>query len=143
MMAYWINTVSRDHVQIGMAGGFTQANHGKSTNLKRLSKGDLIAFYSSRTSLQNGEPVQQFTALARVIDDAPYQVEMRPDFHPWRRRVEPLSCRETAIRPLLEQLSFIQDKQRWGYPFRLGLFAIPAADFAVITAAMGAVDYEK
>ena len=34
-MAYWINTVSRDHVQIGMAGGFTQANHGKATNLKR------------------------------------------------------------------------------------------------------------
>ena len=30
-MSYWINTVSRDHVQRGVAGGFTQANHGKPT----------------------------------------------------------------------------------------------------------------
>ncbi|MEZ4676270.1 MAG: EVE domain-containing protein [Caldilineaceae bacterium] len=64
-MKYWINSVSLDHVQLGMAGGFTQANHGKSTNLKRLQRDDLIAFYSSRTSLHNGEPLQQFTAIAR------------------------------------------------------------------------------
>ena len=137
-MAYWINTVSRDHVQIGMAGGFTQANHGKATNLKRLTKGDLIAFYSSRTSLQHGQPLQCFTALVRVTDDVPYQAEMTPDFHPWRRRVEVLPAQETPIHPLIAQLSFIHDKKRWGYPFRMGLFAIPAADFALIVEAMGA-----
>ncbi len=136
-MAYWINTVSRDHVQIGLAGGFTQANHGKATNLKRLAKGDLIAFYSARTSLQHGRPLQHFTALARVTDDRPYQATMTPDFHPWRRRVEGLPAQETPIHPLLAQLSFIHDKTRWGYPFRMGLFAIPAADFALIATAMG------
>lgn len=135
-MAYWINTVSRDHVQIGLAGGFTQANHGKSTNLKPLTKGDLIAFYSPRTSLHDGQPLQHFTALVRVIDDIPYQAEMTPDFHPWRRRVEVLPAQETPIHPLIAQLSFIHDKSRWGYPFRMGLFAIPAADFGLIAAAM-------
>jgi len=36
----------------------------------------------------------------------------------------------------LERLSFIRDKQRWGYPFRAGLIAIPAEDFAIIASAM-------
>lgn len=133
---YWINTVSRDHVRLGLASGFTQANHGKATTLKCLAQGDLIVFYSSRTGLNNGEPLQLFTAMARVTDEEPYQAAMTPDFHPWRRRVEAIPCTETPIRPLIEQLSFIQDKQRWGYPFRMGLFAIPADDFRTIADAM-------
>ena len=43
------------------------------------------------------------------------------------------------IRPLLPQLSFITDKQRWGYPFRRGLFEIDAADMAVIREALTGV----
>ena len=37
---YWINTISRDHVMIGEAGGFTQPGHGKNSGLKRLTRGD-------------------------------------------------------------------------------------------------------
>ena len=44
-MRYWVNTVSRDHVQHGVDGGFTQAGHGKATGLKRMAKGDRIVFY--------------------------------------------------------------------------------------------------
>ena len=43
---YWINTVSRDHVQRGVAGGFTQANHGKPNLLRRMARGDWLVFYS-------------------------------------------------------------------------------------------------
>lgn len=46
---YWVSTVSRDHVQTAVAGGFTQADHGKNTRLERLSKGDLQVFYSPKT----------------------------------------------------------------------------------------------
>lgn len=136
MINYWINTVSLDHVLLGMEGGFTQANHGRATNLKRLTKGDLIVFYSGRTSLNQGVPLQKFTAMARVIDEEPYQVTMGPDFHPWRRRVEPLSSIEVSIHPLIDQLTFIGDKQRWGFPFRRGLFPIPMQDFALIAQTM-------
>ena len=38
-MKYWINTVSRNHVLIGLNGGFTQADHGKNSRLKNLAKG--------------------------------------------------------------------------------------------------------
>ena len=131
-MTYWINTISRDHVRRGVGGGFTQANHGKSTILKRLKTGDWIVFYSPKTSYQDGEPLQAFTAIGQVKDDELYQVEMRPGFVPWRRNVKFQECQEVPIKPLLDELSFIKDKTHWGYMFRFGLFQIPEEDFPKI-----------
>ncbi len=136
MARYWMNTVSEDHVQAGVKGGFTQADHGKNTRLKRLTRGDYIIFYSPKTSLKDGKPLQAFTAIGTIEDDAPYQVEMTPEFHPWRRKVKFLASEEAEIKPLLEHLTFIKDKQRWGYPFRMGLFEIQKDDFELITNAM-------
>lgn len=137
-MRYWINTISKEHVARATAGGFTQADHGKSTRLKRLSKGDRIAFYSPRTALQGGEPLQHFTAIGEVTDDAPYQVEVSPDFQPWRRQMKFFGCTEAPIRPLIGDLDFITNKEQWGFPFRRGLFEISAHDFAAIASAMSA-----
>jgi hypothetical protein len=136
MARYWINTVSRDHVRSGVEGGFTQANHGRSTGLRRLAPGDLIAFYSPRTRYPDGEPLKHFTAIGRVIDDAPYQAEMTPTFHPWRRRVQFLECEEAPIQDLIGELTFLKDRARWGFAFRRGLFEIGAADFQRIARAM-------
>jgi hypothetical protein len=136
MAKYWINTVSRDHVHIGVAGGFTQANHGRPTMLRRLARGDLVAFYSPRTRYPEGEPLQRFTAVCRVVDDAPEQVEMTPTFHPWRRRVEFFESEEAPIKDLLGELAFIKDQTRWGYIFRRGLFEIGLEDFERIARAM-------
>jgi DNA-binding MarR family transcriptional regulator/predicted RNA-binding protein len=134
--AYWVSTISRDHVRLGVEGGFTQAGHGKASGLKRLKADDWLVFYSPRTSLQDGELLQAFTALGRVVDEELYQVETATGFTPWRRNVEFVSGVEAPIRPLIDQLSFIKDKRRWGYVFRFGLFKIPQEDFAVISQAM-------
>jgi hypothetical protein len=107
---YWINTISRAHVRIGAEGGFTQADHGKNTRLKRLGKGDLIAFYSPRTEFQSGEPLQAFTAIGRIADAEPYQVEMTPEFHPWRRSVDFFESEAAPIRPLIDELGFIRNE---------------------------------
>ena len=135
-MTYWINTVSADHVQRGVAGGFTQANHGKPHVLRRMAKDDWVVFYSPRTAFEHGEPLQAFTAIGRITDDAPYQAEVTPDFQPWRRNVVFLPCTTTPIRPLLERLQFITDPQRRGYKFRFGVFRIDEPDFLLIRAAM-------
>jgi hypothetical protein len=139
-MRYWINTISRSHVLIGREGGFTQADHGKQTRLKRLAKGDRIVFYSPRTEMQAGEPLQKFTAIGEVVDEVPYQVEMTPDFQPWRRQVRFLDADEAPIQPLIEQLEFISNKKSWGFPFRRGLFEIGEADFKAIARAMGTLE---
>ncbi len=133
---YWVSTISRDHVLLSVEGGFTQSGHGKASGLKRLKADDWMVYYSPRTSLRDGEPVQAFTAMGRVLDDDLYQVEQAPEFTPWRRNVEFVKSDEAPIRPLIDKLSFIRDKRRWGYVFRLGLFKIPQEDFAVISRAM-------
>ncbi len=136
MSRCWINTVSREHVLWGVEGGYTQADHGKNTRLRRLAPGDTLAFYSPRTQMRGGEPLQEFTALATVTGEEVFQVEMTPDFHPWRLAVTFHAVTPAPIKPLLPRLSFITDKQRWGYPFRRGLFEVDADDMAVIREAL-------
>jgi hypothetical protein len=135
---YWIGVASKDHVQIGAKAGFCQLCHGKSNPLKRLAPGDWIVYYSPRTTLSGGEPVQAFTALGRVLEGEPYPVDMGNGFIPHRRDVQFVSAQDAPIRPLSERLSFIKNKQSWGYAFRFGLLEIPESDFHLIAAAMSA-----
>jgi hypothetical protein len=136
-MRYWINTVSRSHVERGVAGGFTQAGHGKQSPLRRLGNGDGIIFYSPRTDYPDGDPLQAFTAIGTVIDDAPYEAEGEGE-RPWRRSVRFAECSETPIRPLIASLDFIRNKESWGVMFRRGLFEIGEADYLKIAEAMKA-----
>jgi hypothetical protein len=119
-MTNWMNTVSRDHVELGVQGRFTQANHGKPNMLRRMARGDWIVFYSPRNAYPDGAPLQAFTAIGRIADDEPYQVDVSPDFQPWRRSVDFLDCTET----------------RWGYRFRFGVFKIDDHDLELIRSAM-------
>lgn len=135
-MKYYINVISRDHVQRGVAGNFTQAGHGKPHALQRLKTADWLLFYSSKTAYENGVPLQAFTALGQVKDEVLYQVDTTSSWAPWRRNVTFHACIETPIKPLLGKLSFILDKTHWGYVFRSGFFEIPAADFDIIRHAM-------
>lgn len=133
---FWINAVSLDHVQIGVAGGFVQSDHGAPTRLRWLHEGDWIAMYSPRVGRRAGAPVQAFTALGQVVDAEPYQVRLTVDVEPWRRRVVWQPVTPADVRPLLPHLGFVIDKVQWGYPFRRGLFRIDAADFEVIAGSM-------
>jgi predicted RNA-binding protein len=63
---------------------------------------------------------------------------MGNNFIPHRRDVRFVEARETPIRPMIEDLSFIKNKQSWGYIFRFGLLEIPEVDFQLIVTAMGA-----
>ena len=95
-------------------------------------------FYSPRTAYPDGEPLQRFTAIARVTDDEPHQVDVRPDFHPWRRNVESIPASEAPVKPLIKDLAFIRDKSRWGFVFRRGMFEVGEDDFRRIATAMDA-----
>jgi predicted RNA-binding protein len=135
-MPYWIGVVSRDHVKIGVTGGFIQLNHGKKAPLQKLQAGDSLIMYSPRTSYPDGETLQSFTAIGTIVSAEIYQVEMSPEFKPFRVDVHFHACREAQIRPLINELSFIKNKTHWGAAFRFGQVKIPAADFALIARAM-------
>ena len=129
----WIACISLDHVLLGVEGGFTQADHGRDTRLRRLGRGDRVAFYSARTALREGRRLQQFTALGVVADDEPWRAG--PHGH-WRRRVDFEDVAAVPVRPLLPVLGFVDDEERWGLPFRRGLFEVQAGDLAAIAGAM-------
>ena len=137
---FWVGVVSREHVQRGVEGGFIQLNHGKKAPLQRMRAGDGLVMYSPRTSYPSGESLQQFTAIGVVVTGQTYQVEMADDFKPYRVDVSFFESTEATIRPLIEQLSFIKNKTRWGATFRFGYIKVPAADFALVAKAMGVDD---
>jgi hypothetical protein len=140
---YWIGVISKAHAQLGVKGGFIQLNHGKKEPLQRLHAGDYIIIYSPRESYPDGSVLQHFTAIGRIMTGDIYQVEMAPDFKPYRLDVGFMKCHETPIKPLIHSLSFIKNKTRWGAAFRFGHLKIPAEDFKIIAEAMGAKEAFK
>jgi hypothetical protein len=129
---FWIGVASKDHVQKGATEGFCQLCHGKSAPLKRLKKGDWIIYYSPKEKFGEKIPYQKFTAIGKVVGDEVYAVDMGGGFIPYRKDVEFYECNEVEIKLLLEKLSFIQDKKRWGYSFRFGYFQINECDFQLL-----------
>jgi predicted RNA-binding protein len=91
-----------------------------------------MIFYSPKSSLQNGKPVQAFTAVAKINDRDVYQVVINNNFQPYRKDAKYEDCQEVPIRPLIEQLEFITNNKHWGLRFRSGLFEINQHDFKLI-----------
>ena len=127
---------SKDHLQRGLDGGFIQANHGKAAPLKRMQPDDWVIFYSPKLVYEKPEKYQHFTAIAQIADDRIYQHDMGDGFVPFRRNVRFLPARDVPIRPLIDALTFIQDKSHWGAPFRFGTLQIPEEDFKLIAREM-------
>ena len=139
---YWIGVITRDHVQMGIKAGFAQLNHGKKEPLQKMHAGDGLIFYSPKESLPAGKPVQRFTGIGKVKTGEVYESPDRADRMPYRIDIQFFEAKEVPIRPLIGQLSFIEDKTHWGYPFRFGNLNIPEKDFKLIAEAMGR-DFEK
>jgi hypothetical protein len=133
---FWIGVASRDHVHIGVQGGFIQLNHGKEAAVRRLKAGDGVIMYSPRTAYPDGEPQHAFTAIGTVVTGDVYQVEMTPTFKPYRVDVQFVPSKAVQIKPLVERLSFIKNKSHWGAVFRFGHVEVPAGDFALIAEKM-------
>jgi len=134
---YWIGVVSKAHVDIGVAGGFAQANHGKAGPLERMRAGDGFVFYSPRASYPDGESLQAFTAIGRIRTGTVNQAVMSESFRPFRLDVDYFPAQPAPVRPLIAELSFIRSKVHWGAAFRFGVVRVPEDDFALIATSMG------
>lgn len=140
MPNYWIAVACHAHVRKGVEKNFCQVCHGKPGPLNKMTAGDGLIYYSPTEQFQQTEPCRKFTAIGKVTEKPPYLFEMSSDFIPWRREIHFFPCVKVAIEPLIDKLTFIQNKQRWGFPFRRGCFSILPKDFLLIAAAMGVHD---
>ena len=129
MVRYWIAVASKEHVMMGVSGGFAQTGHGKRSGLARMHKGDKIIYYSPKVQFGGNEPLHAFTALGEIADEEIYQIEMEPDFKPFRRNVRYEKTGEVKIEPLIPDLEFIRNKKSWGSAFRFGLLEIQKDDY--------------
>ncbi|WP_309679012.1 EVE domain-containing protein [Polaromonas sp.] len=137
----WIVVASAEHARMGCAAaenGYMQAGHGKLAPLKRLAAGDRVAYYSPSIAFGARDGFQSFVSIGVVQPGQPYAFDMGGGFVPYRRDVAYAPVQEAAILPLLDQFEFVQDRQRWGYPFRFGLFEVSEHDLRVIAQALRA-----
>lgn len=130
---YWIIAASKEHVKNGIKGGFAQACHGKARPLKKMKAGDFVIYYSSKEFFNKKDKCQEFTAIGKVKNDTVYQFAMLPDFCPFRLDIEFFKAKDISILPLINDLKFIPNKQKWGYPFRWGTLQICEQDFKLIS----------
>ncbi|MEO2202849.1 EVE domain-containing protein [Paenibacillus pabuli] len=133
---YWIGVVSASHVNAGVEGGFAQLCHGKAAALRLMSPGDWLIYYSPRTDMSTGKPLQAFTAIGQVTDNQVYTYQMTESFVPFRRNIRYFPCREVKIASLLNELDFTRGNRNWGFTFRKGHFEIGAQDFMTIASSM-------
>ena len=139
MARYWIGVASLEHVLRGVTGGFAQVCHGKPGPLRSMRGDDWIIYYSPTVQFGGKEPCQSFTAIGKISSYDLYTFVMSDDFIPWRRNVNFLPSKRVPIQPLLEKLTFIKDKKKWGFPFRRGCFEIVEKDFLLIAKHMGVI----
>ena len=135
---YWIGVASKNHVLRGVKDDAAMLNHGKLAPLKKMKAGDYLVYYAPKIELGKDEPCQKFVALGRIKTGEPYQVKLSEDFEPYRVDVEYFKAEDAEIKPLIESLEFIKNKQSWGYSFRFGQIEISKNDFDLIAKAMNA-----
>jgi hypothetical protein len=143
----WIAVASAEHARrgcagiegiAGMAGGFMQVCHGQCAPLRRVAPGDRVSYYAPTLTLGGKDKCQRFVSIGLVQAGQPYAFDMGGGFVPFRRYVAYVAAQEVSILPLLDQFEFVEDRARWGYKFRFGLFKIADADMRLIAQAMQA-----
>lgn len=135
----WIAVACAEHARRGCAmpdSGFMQVCHGKCAPLKRVVPGDRVAYYSPTITMGGRDKLQSFVSIGLVQVGEPYAFDMGGGFVPFRRDVAYVSAQDASILPLLDRFEFVEDRARWGYMFRFGLFKVSDADMRLIAQAM-------
>ncbi|NUP12049.1 MAG: EVE domain-containing protein [Polyangiaceae bacterium] len=134
----WVGVVSSSHVERGVEGGFAQLCHGRHRPLSTMSVGDWLVYYSPKTELDGGAPLRSFTAIGRVVGEAPYPFDMGGGFVPFRRAIAyEQALRHVPVASIAHRLAFVRQHPSWGMLARRGHFEIDVADLAIIAHAMG------
>jgi EVE domain len=144
LRANWIAVASAEHARrgrdadTGAGHGFMQVCHGKRGPIARVKPGDRVAYYAPTVTMGGKDKLQSFISIGIVHSAEPYAFDMGGGFVPFRKDVQYFKAQEAPIAPLLDAFEFVEDRQRWGYKFRFGLFSISDHDMQLIAKAMQA-----
>ncbi|WP_321383538.1 EVE domain-containing protein [uncultured Enterococcus sp.] len=132
-MKFWIGVASKEHVEIGVEGGFAQLCHGKCAPLNRMKAGDWLIYYAPKVSMQTNQPYQKFMAVGQVLEGEAYLFEMYPGFISYRKNV---SFQKVTSPLSLEGISKFPIWQDYRSKLRFGHFEISEELFELIAFSM-------
>lgn len=144
-MPYWIVTVSQDNLAKILEHQIIGVPISSASTLSKIKKGDRIVIYISKKRQGYGGPkanVSEFGAICEVVDDKPFFSEEAiwysrgEEKFPWRRKIKVISTKKVKVTSLLERLSFITKKQKWGAFFFKTIRPISDTDYETILKAM-------
>ena len=111
MAGPWIAVISADHAAAAARDGFFACSHGDGRAAARPSLGDRFAYYAPRERYGEGEPVQAFVALGRILDEGPSPRTIG-SFEAQVRRADYEPVGRAPVRPLLPALDFLRDERQ-------------------------------
>lgn len=132
----WIGVACKDYLFVGVRGGFAQLGQGKKIYLQNRNEKDWLSYDSPRTSSNRHQRYQSFTVTDRVKNDAVYQTDLGEGFLSNHPEADFELCEEASILPLTDSFSFIENRECWEYPFRLGHLEISEEDFQLLAEEM-------
>lgn len=136
IVRYWSGGASCSHAERGKESGFAQLCPGKAAPLRRMGMGEWPVYYSPKTEMTEGRPLQMFTAIGKGVGKSVCEYPLVPALTPFRRDVEYPQCKTPFILSLIGKLPLHSRLQHWGAPFRIGHFEITEDDFLLIGDAM-------
>ncbi len=113
MAGAWVAVISADHAAAAARDGFFACSHGDGRAAARPANGDRFACYAPRERFGEGEPVQAFVALGRILDDAPAP-RMIGGFEAQVRRAAYEATGRAPVRPLIPRLGFVATRAATG-----------------------------
>src|SRR5206468_1488426 len=113
----WIAVVAQDRAERGRDGSYAELAHGRAGIMELMQPGDGYITYSPRASDPKGAPVQAFTALGYVREGGLYRAADAEGISVFRLPVAYVPVALTPIKPLLDSLTFIRNRQHWGAAF--------------------------
>jgi EVE domain len=114
--------------------------HGKRQPLEQMAAGDKIVFYAPKidhTKTDKANIYQKFKGFGTLLDQPIFSEQMSGTCV-FRRKIQFDGIDQAApIHPLIDQLDFIPNKAKWGFPFLLGYIEINQKDWDLIVSRLG------
>lgn len=92
-----------------------------------------------RSHMQPGDRVAVYASGVALAWVYPLQLEGQPEAVLYLQNIQTLSP-GVEVKPLLDELSFVREKHKWGVHFMSGVRAISSVDYARLTGAQGVVE---
>ena len=145
-MKNWLVVMTEDNFVVSVKHGIIGFPRSMGTTAGKMKPGDQVVFYLSRKKVgQKGVSgaLFQFAAAGKIkgsvflsedkiwnsVGNETYPVRCKVDITTGKRRVD--------IRPMIEALDFIKNKEHWGVSFFKSTRRIPSSDYKKISSALG------